>query len=142
MPIRRDRSMQNWKELFKRKKAELLKSKETTAQMPDYIPFAFYEGDLQAGVISSKAGTMIPYQKPEVVDEFVHHKKQNAIVIIKTQIDYHICRGMQFAWSGYFINSKLVAKQRYYETAYMIEIKEEKDINYDAIELWKASNNN
>ena len=114
-------------------------SLETDARMPDYIPWKFHEGYLPPGTISNKVGTTVPYQKPELVDEFIHPVKNQAVLIFRYQIDHCAGRGMQFAWEGILLVQEIDAKRIYYDAVYMIEIKEGRRVDCNAIELYKQT---
>ncbi len=130
--------MKQWEKIISNKKKELLKSSYINAQMPDYIPFKFFEGGLPVGSMSMKIGTTIPYIKPQIVDEFVNHNKHKAIVIIKSQIDHNASRGMQFKWEGFLIDSEGNSKVVWQDNAYVAELKTGKTIDYDVMELIKS----
>ncbi len=76
------------------------------AVMPGYIDtiwaFKGFKGQLPFGTLS-KDSSMIPYEKPELVDKFINYKEKEAVVIIRSQIDHSIDGGKQYAFNAYLI---------------------------------------
>lgn len=101
--------------------------------MPDYINYTFFEGNLPSGAVSGEA---IPYEKPEIVDEFKEPEQGTGVVVIKAQIDHGAGRGKQYEWVVYKItpdSSEMIAR----DNAYQDQLRAGKRIDMKASQLYK-----
>lgn len=119
---------------FEAKKQELLKAHyKENAIMARYDDMFGFQGTFYGD-----ASEMIPYRKPEIVDEFVEPEKSIGVIVLKAQIDHGSGRGKQFEWVAYQVTGK-EAKQITRDCAYELELKEGKRIEMKASELYQAT---
>lgn len=131
-----EKDQKQFKKMYSQTKEELLeKSYFSTATMPDYINFTFFTGTLPQGATTGKR---VPYDKPEVVSEYVDEKTGIGALVIKSQIDFQAGEGKQFAWRGYVINSKGKTTEKYYDCAYELQLKNGKRMDIKAKDLFKS----
>jgi len=102
--------------------------------MPDYVKTLGLQGNQSAAFEPS--GRRVPYEKPEVVDEFINSGEGEGVVVMKTQIDFRAGRGLQYEWSAYKI-SQDETREIISENAYQIEIGNGKRIGLKANEIYK-----
>jgi hypothetical protein len=114
-------------------KQELVKTHtRENGQMPDYIPMLFVQGSFPMGTTT---GRMIPYERAEVIDECINGNE--AVVIVRAQIDHGGGRGRQYEWVAYKVN-KSGKEQIARDTVWDLEARNGKIVEIKADDLMEA----
>jgi len=121
---------------FKEEKDRLLKeSYRENARMPRYVAMWGASGTFPCGIDS---GAEVPYDRSEIVDEFINPGTGVGVVVVKAQIDHCAGDGKQYEWVAYKITPKKT-EMLTRECAYQIELKQGKRIEMKASQLFKSS---
>jgi len=125
-----------WKANYDKIKEKLVEeSYLPNAMMPDYINYRFYEGpSLPPG---AGTGRMVPYERPQIVDEYVDEEQGVGAIIIKSQIDHDAGFGKQYRWEGYVVDKNGNIKSVWSDNAYELELRKGKRIEMKAADLLK-----
>lgn len=121
-----------WKEDYEKIKRETKENCGVKGTMPAYVDLMFFEGNLPAGVDSSRE---VPYQEPSVLDQKIDSKRGLGVFVVKSQIDHYAGYGKQFRWEAFLINNDREVKRIAEETAYELALKEGKKVDLRAEEL-------
>jgi hypothetical protein len=121
-----------WKEDYEKIKRETKENCGVKGKMPAYVDLMFLEGNLPAGVDSSRE---VPYQEPFVLDQKIDSKRGLGVFVVKSQIDHYAGYGKQFRWEAFLINKNKEVKRIAEETAYELALKEGKKIDIRAEDL-------
>jgi hypothetical protein len=82
-------------------------------------------------------GRMVPYERPQIVDEYVDEEQGIGAIIIKSQIDHDAGFGKQYRWEGYVVDKNGNIKSVWSDNAYELELRKGKRIEMKAVELLK-----